>query len=93
VAMHKLKLPISIEREGNWFIAICEPFNVVSQGESEESAIENLKEALELFLNDEDVLRQYSTRIKKFVVPEKEQYVSVEIHDWQDTAPIRSGSL
>lgn len=66
---------------------------MASQGESEESAIENLKEALELFLNDVDVLRQYSTEIKKFMVPKKEHYVSVEIHDWQDTAPIRSGSL
>ena len=91
--MHKLELPVSIEREGNWFIAICEPFNVASQGESEERAIENLKEALELFLNDEDVLRQYSTKIKRFMVPKKERYVSVEIHDCQDTAPIRSGSL
>lgn len=81
MAMHKLKLPISIEREGNWFIAICKPFNVASQGESKESAIENLKEALELFLNDENVLRQYSTKIEKFMVPKKEQYVSVEIHD------------
>ncbi len=89
--MHKLELPLSIERKE--FIAICDPFTVASQGESEERAIENLKEALELFLNDEDVLRQYSTEIKKFMVPKKERYVSVEIHDCQDTAPIRSGSL
>jgi len=34
---------------------LCPEFDVASQGKSVEEALENLKEALELFLADEDV--------------------------------------
>ncbi|WP_242451172.1 type II toxin-antitoxin system HicB family antitoxin [Methanothermobacter sp. THM-2] len=52
----KVELPVKIEKEGNLFVAICEPFNIVSQGISKEVALENIREAPELFLSDEDVL-------------------------------------
>ncbi len=35
--------------EGKWFIAQCLDIDVASQGHSEEEAIENLRDALELF--------------------------------------------
>ena len=40
----------SISQEGKMFIAQCLEIDVVSQGESEDDAINNLKEALELYL-------------------------------------------
>ena len=40
----------SISQEGTMFIAQCLEIDVVSQGESEDDAINNLKEALELYL-------------------------------------------
>ncbi|MGB9845498.1 type II toxin-antitoxin system HicB family antitoxin [Methanothermobacter tenebrarum] len=61
MAMHKLRLLISIEKRE---IGLLQFTSVASQGETRKRAIENLKEALELFLNDEDVLRQYSAKIK-----------------------------
>ena len=39
----------SIWREDNWFIAQCLEVDIASQGESEESALDNLAEALELY--------------------------------------------
>lgn len=39
----------SISREDNWFIAQCLEVDVASQGESEEEALINLREAVELY--------------------------------------------
>lgn len=38
----------SVWQEGEWVIAQCREVDVASQGHSEEEALENLKEALEL---------------------------------------------
>lgn len=52
-------------REDNWFVAMCVENNVTSQGKTMDSAMENLKEALMLYYEDE-VIPEYSTR---FVAP------------------------
>ena len=39
----------SIWREDDWFIAQCLEVDIASQGESEEAALVNLSEALELY--------------------------------------------
>ena len=39
---------VSVWREGDWFVAQCLEVDVASQGETEEEAVTNLKEALEL---------------------------------------------
>ena len=38
----------SVWREGDWFVSQCLEVDVASQGETEEEALANLKEALEL---------------------------------------------
>jgi len=38
----------SITREGEWFVAQCLEVDVASQGNTEEEALDNLREALEL---------------------------------------------
>jgi predicted RNase H-like HicB family nuclease len=38
----------SVWKEGDWFVAQCLEVDVASQGETEEEALANLKEALEL---------------------------------------------
>lgn len=38
-----------IHREGNGFVALCPELDIASQGDSIESARDNLREALELF--------------------------------------------
>lgn len=42
-----------INREGKYYVAQCLEIEVASQGETIESALENLREALELKLEDE----------------------------------------
>lgn len=39
----------SVWQEDDWFVAQCLEVDVASQGESEEDALANLKEALELY--------------------------------------------
>ena len=50
-----LELSAVVRREGKFYVASCPEFDVASQGKSVEEALANLKEALELFLEDEDV--------------------------------------
>ena len=38
----------TVWREGNWYVSQCLELDVASQGETEEEALDNLKEALEL---------------------------------------------
>lgn len=39
----------SISREDEWFIAQCLEVDVASQGKSEDEAVDNLREALQLY--------------------------------------------
>ena len=38
----------TVWREGNWYVSQCREVDIASQGETEEEALANLKEALEL---------------------------------------------
>jgi predicted RNase H-like HicB family nuclease len=38
----------TVWRDGNWFVSQCLELDIASQGETEEEAVANLKEALEL---------------------------------------------
>jgi len=44
------KLPVSIKKDGDWYISSCPPLDVFSQGETEAKAKKNIIEALCLFL-------------------------------------------
>ena len=58
----------SIWREDHWFIAQCLEVDIASQGESEEAALENLAEALELYFESpqpslKPVIRRFEAKI------------------------------
>ena len=44
----KRPFPATVWREGNWYVAQCLEIDIASQGESEDEALRNLREALEL---------------------------------------------
>ena len=44
----KQKFTASVWKEGDWYVAQCREVDVASQGETEEEALANLREALEL---------------------------------------------
>jgi predicted RNase H-like HicB family nuclease len=48
-----MKLTAAITHEPPWYVARCLDVEVTSQGESVEDALENLREALELYFEDE----------------------------------------
>jgi predicted RNase H-like HicB family nuclease len=50
-----LELSAVVRREDGVYVALCPEFDVASQGKSVEEALTNLKEAFELYLEDEDV--------------------------------------
>jgi predicted RNase H-like HicB family nuclease len=45
-----VEVPVSVDREGPIYVASCGPLDVVSQGETEAEALENLSEAVRLFI-------------------------------------------
>ena len=45
-------LPAKVWKEGHWYVSQSLEVNVASQGETEEEALANLKEALELYFED-----------------------------------------
>ena len=58
----------SIWQEDNWFIAQCLEVDIVSQGESEKEALDNLAEALELYFEPpqpslKPVIRKFEAKV------------------------------
>ena len=45
---------VIIQKEENWYVAKCIDNSVTSQGKTIEEALLNLKEALELFIQNEE---------------------------------------
>ncbi|MCP8308577.1 MAG: type II toxin-antitoxin system HicB family antitoxin [archaeon] len=50
----ELELSAVVTKEGKWYVALCPELDVASQGKSMEEALKNLKEAVELYFEDED---------------------------------------
>lgn len=62
----KQRLTAIIEREGDGYVALCPELDIASQGDSIESARENLREALELFFecaSSEEVTRRLASEV------------------------------
>lgn len=49
-----IKYNVIIQKEDNWYVAKCIDNNVASQGKTIEEAMGNLKEALELYIQNEE---------------------------------------
>jgi predicted RNase H-like HicB family nuclease len=52
-----------IEKEGNGYVSLCPELDIASQGDTIEQARDNLKEAIELFLEVADP-SEIKTRLK-----------------------------
>ena len=50
----KLKYNVIVQKEDEWYVSKCLDNNVASQGKTIEEALENLKEALELYFENEE---------------------------------------
>ncbi len=50
----ELKFSATVTRGKTAFVAFCPELGVASQGKNEKTALANLKEAIELYLEDKD---------------------------------------
>ena len=60
--MKRLQLTVLLEREGDGFVARCPELDVASQGDDVREALNNLREAVDLFLEcapPEEVARRH----------------------------------
>jgi predicted RNase H-like HicB family nuclease len=53
----------TVWREGDWYVSQCLELDIASQGETEEEALANLKEAIELHFEPPQATRPCKTRI------------------------------
>ncbi len=81
-----MKSLTAIIRKGEkQFVALCPEIDVVSQGYTIEEAIKNLKEAIELYIEEEGIPENISTN--EIIV------TSIEVNQvGKATTPIRQGS-
>ena len=53
----------TVWREGKWYVSQCLGIDIASQGETEEEALANLKEALELYFEPPQATRPPAVRM------------------------------
>jgi len=61
------KFTVVINREGKWFVAHCVELGVVSQGKTIDEAQKNLKEAVELYLEDAPRTNNFFLKSNPFI--------------------------
>jgi len=54
LARRSLEFSSVVTREGKWYVADCPELEIASQGKTVELALKNLREAIGLYLKDED---------------------------------------
>lgn len=64
-----------INKEGKLYVSRCLELGVVSQGETIEKAQENLKEAVDLFLEDKPKIKKNGLRATPLVTTLELEYV------------------
>ena len=52
-----IKYNVIIQKEEEWYVAKCLDNSIASQGKTIEEAMKNLKEAIELYLQDENPIK------------------------------------
>jgi predicted RNase H-like HicB family nuclease len=59
----KRQFAATVWKEGDWYVAQCLELDVASQGETEEAALENLREALDLHFEPPQATRLPKIRV------------------------------
>ncbi len=60
-----VRLTAAVTREGDWYVARCLEVEVTSQGETFEASLASLREALELYFEDQPL----PTAVEPIVAP------------------------
>jgi predicted RNase H-like HicB family nuclease len=54
MAKRTLESSSVVHKEGKWYVATCPELGITSQGKTVEESIDNLRKAIELYLEDDD---------------------------------------
>ena len=68
------KFTVIINKESKWYVAHCVELGVVSQGKTIEDAQKNLKEAVELYLEDNPKARTHLSKTPSLITTFELQY-------------------
>ncbi len=68
------KFTAIINKESKWYVAHCVELGVVSQGKTIEGAQKNLKEAVELYLEDNPKVKTYLSKVPSLITTFELQY-------------------
>lgn len=68
------KFTAIINKEKKWYVAHCIELGVASQGKTIEEAQENLKEAVELYLEDNSTAKAHLSKSSSFITTFELQY-------------------
>ncbi len=79
--MDYLEVTVFVWREGKWYIAYEPSSGIASQGKSVKEALDNLREALELYLEEKDakIYQVERVMITKLKIPIKEKEHKMKI--------------
>lgn len=58
-----MRLTAAVTREGDWHVARCLEVEVTSQGKTMDEALDNLREALELYFDDVHPIEPFTSPI------------------------------
>ncbi len=88
-AMFKVKLPVQLKKREKWYLASCSVLDVHSQGTNQKKALNNLTEALTLFLTSciergtlDRVLKDCGFKLAKVQpkkLPQDQKYLDIPI--------------
>jgi len=71
MAEGKVNFTASIKKEGKWYVAHCVELDVASQGKTQEEAEKNIKEAVQLYLEENPELisiLKYPAKVEKLTL-------------------------
>jgi len=60
------KFSAVITKEEKWFVSYCPELGVASQGKTKKTALKNLKEAVELYLEDDPIKTPILREVTEF---------------------------
>ena len=64
--MHTLNLTAVIRKENPMYTSWCPEIDITSQGRTQETALANLKEAIQLCLEDDEIKEEIFNRVKQY---------------------------
>lgn len=65
-----IRLTAAVWQEGDWFVSQCVELGIASQGRTEKAALRNLKQAVLLYLSDDETGKvRWPVELERKLVP------------------------